>query len=279
MRIVGPASMLLQAACALSCERVDTVIAEYHPTISIPSSSPATPDASATPTLRMPDAAVPAPDAPPPDGSGPVPSAPNAIYFEAEDGVLSGPMTVANELTLAGETASGEGYIVSSEAQPSNTEPGAGRAFYDFELGEAGDYVLWGRLYGPSVTENRFWMRLDESAWVLWRLSTGELWHWDDAHDNLDYGSGLVFPLEPGEHRLEIATAAPEARIDRFYITSNGDEPPGNLDPCDPPHSIQLGGSCVRSCGSYGMVSCLAEACIDREELPVYDCAVCCLVE
>lgn len=192
--------------------------------------------------------------------------------FEAEDGQLSGDFHIVE----AADASQMQAIEAVRAAEPSG-EPGSARAMYQFEVTEAGEYVIYGRIHSPGASENRFWFRVDDGAWFLWRISTGEEWYWDDLHDNFEYGAPLVFSLTAGSHQLELANAVTGARLDRFEVALAGTPPPAQAPACNPPHSILLSGSCVRSCGSYGDVSCIFEECADREELVAYDCAICCL--
>jgi len=194
-----------------------------------------------------------------------------SLYLEAEEGALSG-------LSIEERAGASSGRSIVAPDALSDAMPGQARARYAFELREAGDYTIWGRVYAPDVDANRFWLQLDGGAWFLWRISTGEVWYWDDVHEDRSYGTPLTFALEPGAHELVIANAGPLARLDRWYITSRGDEPPGNDTPCDPPHTVQLGGECVPSCGLLMGTGC-GDVCAGREPLPAYDCDVCCRVD
>lgn len=249
-------------AVLASCSETDTVIAVWDPPIVTPLV-----DAS---TGGMPPVVDTVPDAA-------VPALPAAFYLETEDGVLSGGFGVGADVPPADGAASGGFYIEASEEPADGNAPGGARAIFDFNLQAAGDYVIWGRIHSPDALHNRFWFRVDEQTWFLWRISTGDVWYWDDLHNNVDYNNALVFPLSEGAHRLEIANGATLAQLDRLYLTAQGDVPPGNNTVCDPPHSIQVGGACRRSCGSYGVVSCIAEQCDGLEQLDSYDCTVCCL--
>jgi hypothetical protein len=165
------------------------------------------------------------------------------------------------------------------EQPPVETTP---RARYTFDLANGGDYVIWGRIYSPDVSSNRFWFQVDGGAWTVWRITVGEIWYWDDFHPDTNYDETLHFQLAPGAHELLIAKDASTARLDRLYITAEGDEPPGNDTRCRPPHSIDRGGDCFESCGSQaplGMgTTCVVSMCAGRELLTAYDCNVCCVV-
>lgn len=194
--------------------------------------------------------------------------------FEAEHGTLTGPLAVGQS-----DLAEGGAYLhATAPAEPADM-PGEARAKYVFRVSESGDYIIWARIHSPGVSSNRFWFRVDEGTWYLWRVSTGEEWFWDDLHDNLTFGTPLVFPLSSGEHLLEVANAVTGAELDKFHVGLATDSPPSQEIQCNPPHSVLMGGSCVRSCGSYGNVTCGAEACAGRTEAVSYDCAICCLLD
>jgi hypothetical protein len=249
MMRVGRSLALVVSCIATACVEEDIVIASWQPVLSDAASGH---DAHSDPMLVLPD----------------------AWYMEAEHGRLSSELAIGSSAD-----ASGGRFVVATAPSETSDMPGLGRGLYPFELGQAGDYVLWGRIHAPGADRNRFWIRIDDGAWFLWRISTGDAWHWDDIHDDTDYGSPIVFALEAGPHELEIANAVVEAKLDRFYVTARGDEPPGNTTPCDPPHSIEIAGNCIRSCGSHGNVSCEPDVCAGRLDLAAYDCAVCCLLE
>jgi hypothetical protein len=190
-------------------------------------------------------------------------------YLEAEDGVLS-------EFVVEDSAEASGGQALLAPNVFSDAMPGTARATYAFELAEAGDYILWGRVYAPDIHANRLWLQIDGGSWVKWRISTGEAWFWDDVHDNAEYGTPLTFTLAAGVHELVIANAGPRARLDRLYFTKDGDEPPGNDTPCRPPHTVELGGECVPSCGLLMGTACGPVDCMGLPPLPAYDCDVCC---
>ncbi len=253
---------MLAGLLLASCDDADTVIGVWAPI-----------DRADAGSVEF-DAAQPGdadvPDSGPPDAS----ESAAAFYLEAEDGALAGPLQIGSS-----ELASGGEFIVASEAAELAEQPGAARATYDFTLESGAEYVIWGRIHSPSASNNRYWVQVDDGIWSLWRISTGEAWFWDDVHDDANYGRPLVFALDAGQHRLTFANAVTGAELDRLYVTSLADHPPGNTTPCNPPHSIEVGGGCVRSCGSYGNVSCDPNACADRKVLDVYDCAICCSLD
>jgi len=200
-----------------------------------------------------------------------------SLYLEAESGELSGGFGAAVD-----DAASGGAYLEPPADMTSNDAAGPARALYRFTAPADGDYVIWGRIWSPGVSSNRFWVQVDGGDWHLWRISVGEIWYWDDMHDDTNYYRPLVYPLTAGPHQLLVANAVPGAKLDRLYVTADGDEPPGNDTPCFPPHQIDINGGCEPSCGSHARgdmtTTCLSDVCVGREIVEAYDCGVCCLV-
>jgi hypothetical protein len=192
-------------------------------------------------------------------------------YIEAEDGELSAGFTVVDAADASG------GHAIAPPADSTDDDaPGAARARYAFEIDSAGEYVIWGRIHSPGASNNRFWFRVDGGAWYKWRLSAGDIWFWDDLHDDTSYGTPLRFALEAGAHELLIASCVPDVLLDRLYLTAAGDVPPGNDTPCHPPHSIEIDGGCQPSCGALTGTACGEQACAGHDLLQAYDCDVCC---
>src|SRR5262249_54004249 len=131
------------------------------------------------------DASLPR-DAATPHDAAQAPAA--SLYMEAEDGELSDGFTVVGD-----PTASGERAIAPPADSDDDGEPGAARARYAFALDRAGEYVLWGRIHSPGANSNRFWFQVDGGAWYKWRISVGDIWFWDDFHDDTEYGTPLHF--------------------------------------------------------------------------------------
>jgi hypothetical protein len=196
------------------------------------------------------------------------------FYIEAESAAeLSGGFTIESD-----PTASGERYLA-PPAGASAGAPGPARARFSMPITATGDYYIWGRLNSPDAIHNKFWFQVDGGPWHLWLITTGEVWWWDRLHDRTAYFQRLRFPLAIGAHELVIANAIDRTRLDTLYVTMGEETPEGNeIESCDPPHQVRLGGVCVPSCGSLNGNSCIAADCAGRETFVVYDCPVCCFV-
>jgi hypothetical protein len=204
----------------------------------------------------------------------PAPPPPAGPYLEAEDGQLTGGFAIASD-----PEASSEKYLTPPPGPPSEDEPGPARARYRLQVPSEGEYVLWGRIRAPGADDNRFWFQVDDGSWYKWRISVGEIWFWDDLHDDDAYDQPLTFEWREGVHELEIASCVEGASLDRLYFTSGGDQPPGNDTPCDPPHSIEIDGECLPSCGRLQGTRCGPLDCEGRALLAAYDCDICCRID
>jgi len=194
-------------------------------------------------------------------------------YLEAETGRLSGGFTIGSD-----PIASGGRYIEPPLGMLSMSQPGSAHAEYPIDIATPSTYLIWGRIHSPDALHNRFWFQVDDGTWYTWRITTGDVWHWNAFHDDTDYGTPLTFQLDAGSHRLVIANAEDRVQLDALYFTADGDQPLGNYTFCNPPHSIQLDGGCHPSCGSQGGNACNSVSCNNRQAIPAYDCAICCIV-
>ncbi len=132
------------------------------------------------------------------------------IYIEGESGSLSGAMQVGDDLD-----ASGGQFVYNTLAQPKS-----GFAEYSFEVTEAGTYVIWGRCYALSGTEDSFFIVVDGSADTLtWHLdNTYYTWRWQKVSD---WYTVQEFNLDVGMHTLTLVSRDANARLDKFILSKN----------------------------------------------------------
>jgi hypothetical protein len=207
-------------------------------------------------------------------GAGTGPLVDRGVYLEAEDGQLSGGFAIGND-----PEAKGGSFIEPPAGTPPPDQPGSANALYTFTVATPAKYVIWGRIHSPDATRNRLFVRIDAGTWYTWRIATGDIWYWDRIHDDRHYDVPLMFDLGTGPHELLVANAVDGVGLDVLYITSSGDVPlPNNSTPCRPPHSIEVGGICLPSCGSQGGNQCSDVLCRGRPIVAAYDCATCCNV-
>jgi hypothetical protein len=191
--------------------------------------------------------------APPEAGAGGASEASGpGLYLEAESAEFSSDPNISDGgfAIISDPTASGGKYILPPASLVSgDTMHGSALAHYSFTVDQAGDFLIWGRIYTPDIASNRFWFQVDGGTWTVWRITVGTIWYWHAFHNDTQYDNPMHFTLAAGQHELIIANNVPGARLDRLYITSFGDQPPGNTTKCHPPHSVDIGGMCQLSCG------------------------------
>ncbi|HEX3775795.1 MAG TPA: hypothetical protein VHV51_15090 [Polyangiaceae bacterium] len=193
-------------------------------------------------------------------------------YIEAESGTLSGGFMIEDD-----STASGGRFITPQVGIASDgTEPGPARATYDAEADSDGTYLIWARIQAADLSVNRFWFQVDGGAWIKWRITTGNIWFWDQFHDNIDYGTPLPQTLSAGPHQFTIANCVDGVAIDALYYAPDDSKPVGDSTKCDPPNSIDIDGGCQPSCGSLGGMNCGTTECMGLPTVSVYDCSACC---
>jgi hypothetical protein len=156
-------------------------------------------------------------------------------------------------------------------------KPGLARAHYAFNIASPARYLIWGRIHSPDAIHNTFWIQVDGDTPFRWTITTGEVWWWDPIHIEKEYMRPAAFDFEAGPHELSIYNAIDDNALDRFYITAEGDTPPGNDTPCNPPHSVLMNGACHLSCGSQGGNACGSVQCAGLPAIPAYDCDICCI--
>ncbi len=194
-------------------------------------------------------------------------------FLEAELGALSGGFEAVTDAT-----ASGGVYLSVPEGMQSEDEPGEARAVYEIDVRTPGTYRIYGRIRAADASHNRTWIRVDEGEWYKWRISAGDIWYWDALHDNTRYGVPLEFELAAGRHRLTLANCADQVQVDRLYFTAVEGDEPLNETRCNPPHSIEVGGTCLPSCGSQGGNQC-GTVCQGHSPMFAYDCGpLCCRI-
>jgi hypothetical protein len=209
------------------------------------------------------------------DVSTNAPDAGSSFYIEAEVGRLVGDFTVGDAAD-----ASGGHYLMTPAGLLSEDVPGTATASYDLEITNEGDYLIWARFHTPDWQHNRIWVAVDDSTPIRWRSTTGDGWYWYFVHPDLEYRIPVPFHLIQGHHEIVLANCTDGVEIDRLYVTSLGDKPPGNDSICQlpPPDSIPLDGGCVPSCGAQVGNSCDPNLCMGKELKQAYDCAICCYI-
>jgi hypothetical protein len=136
------------------------------------------------------------------------------LQLEAEHGQLTQPMAVG-----ADSTAAGGRYLWVPTGTGVNDSALGGAATYQFSVPVAGTYIVWGRVFSTSLSDNSFWVTIDSTPPLKWDTPPNAAWVWDGAH----YGGGAPyrFPLSAGMHTLRISHREARTKLDQLVITND----------------------------------------------------------
>ncbi|MGC8833766.1 MAG: hypothetical protein ACP5R4_06890, partial [Armatimonadota bacterium] len=123
------------------------------------------------------------------------PGTPVRIYFEAESGQLTEPMSAITDANVSGGK-----YIASGTAN-------SGSASYTFTAPVSGEYVIWCRVLAPKDGQDSFTVAVDEGQEDIFDCAEGTWspkWQWSRVNGRAG-GAPLtlnprVFNLAEGEH-------------------------------------------------------------------------------
>jgi parallel beta-helix repeat protein len=144
----------------------------------------------------------------------------DVLWIEAERGEASGDFQI-----VYNDSTSNGSYIWIPDG--TGWKPRNGEIVYNFRTESGGNYVIWGRVYSPTNSDNSFFVQLDSGVEYLWTISTSEEWHWDMVND---WGNGtednpetdpVFFSLSPGNHTLRIKQREDGTKLDVLVITNN----------------------------------------------------------
>lgn len=146
------------------------------------------------------------------------------IYLEAESATLTSPMQILNS-----SSASGGAYI-----SVPNAAGTGGKAILNFNLTQAGDYAIWGRVIAPTSSDDSFHISIDadtidnsavDAVSTIWDVQQGTSWVWDRVsmrvNDTTFANTNRIFTLSSGSHVLYINRREDGTQLDRIFITNN----------------------------------------------------------
>ncbi len=145
------------------------------------------------------------------------------IWLDAECGNVGSNWQILSDASASGGTylATAAGYEQISAASTEAVD----LLTYDFSVVEASNYKVWGRVITPSPNDDSFWVKVDESEWVMWNsIPAGASWHWDDVH-NQSNDNVVFYDLESGDHTLSICMREDGAKLDKILISNTGITP------------------------------------------------------
>lgn len=142
------------------------------------------------------------------------------IYVEAESGTVESPMQV-----LSDGNASGGQYVAVTSGSSTAAPPANGKTSITVDL-EAGTYKIWGRVQASDGGSDSYWVRVNGGTAYQWNnIPQSTNYRWDDVHDADNNNIAVTWTLSAGSHTVEFLYREPNTRLDRIYITKNGDAP------------------------------------------------------
>ena len=174
-----------------------------------------------------------------------------AFEFEAEDGTFNVPPPPTLAIGNDANASAGE-YIYDPNGYSGGTTT------YDFEVTQADQYVVWGRVLAADSGSNSFFVTLDgpQSVWHIEDLSSD--WQWDRV-GNSSVQDPVIYSLSAGQHSLIIEGREVGTKLDKILITSclTDSEPDADVDGVDLVNIINAGGADIESLANeLGRVNC-----------------------
>lgn len=135
---------------------------------------------------------------------------PTLIWIKAEQGQVSSPMVIANEMGHSGRTFV---HQPASEDRGKRLLGEKGSVEYSVEIPCQNQYRLWARVYYIDIDGNSWYCHIDDHEQTMLgnELQPIEEWHWI---------KGNTWNLEEGLHTLLLKTREDGARLDQLLITS-----------------------------------------------------------
>ncbi|MBV6648054.1 MAG: T9SS type A sorting domain-containing protein, partial [Cyclobacteriaceae bacterium] len=148
------------------------------------------------------------------------PSGVSAAFIEAESGTLESPMQAFGDVN-----ASNGQYVGVTGVSSTGSVPATGKTSLSVDL-EAGTYKIFGRVLATDGGSDSFWVSVDGGTAYKWnsiQLSTTYIW--DEVHDADNSNTVVTWTLSAGSHTIDFYYRESNTRLDRVYITKNGDTP------------------------------------------------------
>jgi hypothetical protein len=139
------------------------------------------------------------------------------ILIEAEDAQINYPFEYGQD----GE-ASSDGFIWVPNRAGSVWNPAkpGGYAEFIFEVPQAGNYVIWGRILANNGSNNSFFVSMDDGNFSLWSTAKSKKWIWDQVSSR-GGADPVVYYLQAGEHTLTIKQREDGTKLDKILITND----------------------------------------------------------
>ena len=154
-----------------------------------------------------------------------------SIWLEGENAIIGAPMVIESDFS-----ASGNKYIHVPNGNWDEWSPRqyGGYAEYTFQIPEAGDYVIWGRVIAGNNRDDSFFVSTDGNNFALWDVQISNTWIWDQVNDR-GGADPFVFHLAAGQNTLIIDQRETGTKLDRILITNDLEYLPTEIADSMPP--------------------------------------------
>ncbi|MHB8993625.1 MAG: heparinase II/III domain-containing protein [Armatimonadota bacterium] len=132
------------------------------------------------------------------------------------------------ELTEDGATLSPGSAAAQCFVETPADATGRGETAWTFDLPQAGDYTLWGRVRATGKELGKtdsFLIQVDDQKPVDWHMPTVGTWTWGKIASGVPQ-QALSFRLPAGPHTVRVMTREAGAQLERLAITSYPDLKP-----------------------------------------------------
>ena len=147
------------------------------------------------------------------------PSASTNVWLEAECASRLG----SDWQTTNDPKASGNSYLKvkagkrSMQSAPTNPDS---QIDFSFSVSQAGQYTLFTRHLSYNGDDDSFWVRINGGAWIQAYLGANR-----GSFTWASLGVEATYPLRAGSNTITIALREPDARLDKLFVTLNGNAP------------------------------------------------------
>ncbi len=157
---------------------------------------------------------------------------PDDLWLEAECATIG-----ANWSTVCDTTVSGAQYLMTpTVGGTSNTQDPLNTISFSF-VAAAGTYSFYARLLVPNGTNDSYWVRANDGAWIRWNelIGTNGNFEWRRLHTNENPNNTIDLPLNEGVNTIDIAHREDGMAIDKIHLTQTTNVPAnlgGNAPSC-----------------------------------------------
>ena len=184
----------------------------------------------------------------------PPPAGPTDLWLEAECA-----NTIGSDWEVVADGAASQGKYLRAKPGPFRREAApsqpSARVVYNFSVSQAGAYKLFTRHFSVDGDDDSFWIQVNSGAWQNAYLGDNRgSWAWAQL------GTDATYALPSGNNTITIAVREPNARLDKLFLTLEGELPNSLGQPasnaCTPPpvsQTVWLEAECaaVASSGSF----------------------------